>query len=276
MDSWLARWLRARGIEPFVIHSDERRGVTRASQGKDGSRLDTENAHSRVFLGWLRGEPRHCKMVAIPTLEEEDARRPSRERESLIGERTRIINRMKAALIPVMASSGFKAGTAQGATAPRKYSIQAEGVPIPPNMLDELRRDMARLAWVREQINAIEQVFGLNAWNRRRALARMQWCGCWQASSVLVSRQRICWCRRSCREIFEIDGPWHVTPASPGRPTRAGSNDVRRAWRRRAMHACGAASFSWRGASCASRRKAHWGNGIEPGPKVRRESAGRR
>ena len=27
----------------------------------------------RVFLGWLRGEPLHCKMVAIPTLEEEDA-----------------------------------------------------------------------------------------------------------------------------------------------------------------------------------------------------------
>src|SRR5450755_4587215 len=101
---------------------------------------------------------------------------------------------------------------------------------------------------------------GLNAWNRRRALARMQWCGCWQALLVLVSRQRICWCRRSCRETFEIDGPWLVTPASPGRPTRAGSNDVRRAWRRRAMHACGAASFSWRGASCASRRKAHWGN----------------
>jgi transposase len=52
-----------------------------------------------VFLGWLRGEPRHCKMVAIPTLEEEDVRRPSREREILVGERTRIINRMKAALV---------------------------------------------------------------------------------------------------------------------------------------------------------------------------------
>jgi transposase len=36
-----------------------------------------------VFLGWLRGEPRHCKMVAIPTLEEEGARRASQERESL-------------------------------------------------------------------------------------------------------------------------------------------------------------------------------------------------
>lgn len=31
-----------------------------------------------------------------------------------------------------------------------------EGVPIPPNTLDEIRRDMDRLAVVREQINAIE------------------------------------------------------------------------------------------------------------------------
>ena len=38
-------------------------------------------------------------MVYIPTIEEEDAKRPSRERESLVGERTRIINRMKGALI---------------------------------------------------------------------------------------------------------------------------------------------------------------------------------
>jgi transposase len=43
-----------------------------------------------------------------------------------------------------------------------------------------------------------------------------------------------------------------------GSPDESGVNDVRRAWRRRAMHACGAASFSWRGASCASRRTAHW------------------
>ena len=35
----------------------------------------------RVFLGWLRGERGHCGMVVIPTMEEEDARRPSRERE---------------------------------------------------------------------------------------------------------------------------------------------------------------------------------------------------
>ncbi len=45
-------------------------------------RLDTAML-MRVFLGWLRGERGHCGMVAVPTLEEEDAKRPSRERESL-------------------------------------------------------------------------------------------------------------------------------------------------------------------------------------------------
>jgi hypothetical protein len=27
----------------------------------------------RAFLGWWRGERRHCSMAAIPTIEEEDA-----------------------------------------------------------------------------------------------------------------------------------------------------------------------------------------------------------
>ena len=52
----------------------------------------------RAFLGWLRGEPKHCSMAAIPTVEDEDAKRPSRERESLVGECTRIVNRVKANL----------------------------------------------------------------------------------------------------------------------------------------------------------------------------------
>jgi transposase len=38
-------------------------------------------------------------MVAIPTIEEEDAKRPNRERETLIRETTRLINRLKACLV---------------------------------------------------------------------------------------------------------------------------------------------------------------------------------
>src|SRR5689334_23595453 len=93
---WLARWLRARGIEAHVIHSTSV-AVSREHRRAKTDRLDTEML-MRVLLGWLRGEPKHCSMVAIPTLDEEDAKRPSRERENLVGERTRIINRMKAAL----------------------------------------------------------------------------------------------------------------------------------------------------------------------------------
>jgi transposase len=53
----------------------------------------------RALFGWLRGEKRHCTMVAIPTIEEEeDARRPNRERENLVTEQTRIINQIKAIL----------------------------------------------------------------------------------------------------------------------------------------------------------------------------------
>ena len=37
-------------------------------------------------------------MIAIASLEEEDAKRPGREREALVGERTRIINRFKSTL----------------------------------------------------------------------------------------------------------------------------------------------------------------------------------
>jgi transposase len=150
---WLARWLRARGVEAHVVHPTSV-AVSREHRRAKTDRLDTEML-IRVFLGWLRGEPRHCSMVAIPTLEQEDARRPSRERESLIGERTRIINRMKAALVR-LGIRGFKPELLK---APQRLEClrTPEGVPIPPNMLDEIRRDMARLGWVREQLHAIEQ-----------------------------------------------------------------------------------------------------------------------
>src|SRR3974390_2597997 len=93
---WLARWLRARGIEAHVIHASSV-AVSREHRRAKTDRLDTELL-KRAFLGWLRSERDHCKMVAIPTMEDEDAKRPNRERESLVVEQTRIVNRMKAAL----------------------------------------------------------------------------------------------------------------------------------------------------------------------------------
>jgi len=150
---WLARWLQARGIEVYVIHSTSV-AVSREHRRAKTDRLDTAML-MRVFLGWLRGERGHCGMVAIPTLEAEDAKRPSRERESLVGEQTRIANRMKSALAR-LGIRGFKPKLRR---APQRLAAlrTPEDLPIPPNTLDELRRDMARLAVVRGQIEEIEQ-----------------------------------------------------------------------------------------------------------------------
>ena len=68
---WLARWLRVRGVEAYIIHPASI-AVSREHRRAKTDRLDTELL-MRAFLGWLRGEKRHCSMVAIPTIEEEDA-----------------------------------------------------------------------------------------------------------------------------------------------------------------------------------------------------------
>ena len=93
---WLARWLNARGVEAHVIHPSSV-AVSREHRRAKTDRLDTELL-KRGFLGWLRGERGHCSMARVPTIAEEDAKRPNRERECLVGERTRIVNRMKATL----------------------------------------------------------------------------------------------------------------------------------------------------------------------------------
>lgn len=109
----------------------------------------------RAFLGWLRGEKRHCSMAAIPTLEEEDARRPNRERGTLVGEQTRLINRVKAILARFGVRS-FRLSLRQAAD--RLESIRtAEGTPLPDNTRAELYRFLERLNLVRAQIRAIEQ-----------------------------------------------------------------------------------------------------------------------
>jgi transposase len=79
---WLARCLRTHGIEAYVIHPSSV-AVSREHRRAKTDRLDCELL-KRAFLGWLRGEPKHCTMAAIPSIEDEDARRPSRERHSLV------------------------------------------------------------------------------------------------------------------------------------------------------------------------------------------------
>ena len=149
---WLARWLRGHGIEAYVIHPNSI-AVSREHRRAKTDRLDTALL-KRAFLGWLRGEREHCSMAAIPSLEEEDAKRPSREREKLVGERTRIGNRIKSTLA-WLGIRGFKA-TLRTAAQQLERLRTPEGEPVPPHTLAELRREMSRLRLLTEQIREIE------------------------------------------------------------------------------------------------------------------------
>jgi transposase len=150
---WLARWLRTRGVEAYVIHPTSI-AVSREHRRAKTDRLDTELL-LRALLGWLRGEKRHCSMVAIPTIEEEDAKRPNRERGSLVIEQTRIVNKIKAIL------TRFGIRTFRPKLRKSEEQLKdlhtAEGSPLPENTRAELFRHITRLRMVREQIQAIEK-----------------------------------------------------------------------------------------------------------------------
>jgi transposase len=149
---WLARWLRARGIEAYVIHPTSI-AVSREQRRAKTDRLDI-GLLKRSLLGWLRGEKKHCTMAAIATLEEEDAKRPTREREQLVGKRTGIVNRMKAALVRL----GIRGFNPKLRKAPEQLAAlrTPEGCPIPRNTLAELKREMAHLHFIDGQIKQIE------------------------------------------------------------------------------------------------------------------------
>ncbi|MBV8229286.1 MAG: transposase [Planctomycetaceae bacterium] len=94
---WIARALRERGIEVYVIHpasiSVERRG-----RRPKTDRIDVDIL-LRALLGWLRGEPRHCTMAPVPSEAEEDMREPGRQREALTAARLKVENQMRSLLV---------------------------------------------------------------------------------------------------------------------------------------------------------------------------------
>src|SRR5262249_62309306 len=92
---------------------------------------------------------------ATPKLKERDAKPRAREGESLVGEKSRIVNRMKAALIR-LGIGGFNPKL-KGAVGRLDSWRTPEGEPIPPNALAELRRDMERRRLISNQIRQIEE-----------------------------------------------------------------------------------------------------------------------
>jgi len=93
---WLARWLDAQGVEVHVVQPSSV-PVERRKRRAKSDKIDADLL-LRTLLAWLRGEPRVCSMVRVPDEADEDARRPTREREELVRERISLTNRIGATL----------------------------------------------------------------------------------------------------------------------------------------------------------------------------------
>lgn len=150
---WLHRRLLAAGIENLVIDPASLTVERRARRAKT-DRIDGEKM-LRALMAYRRGEPRVMSVVRVPSVEQEDARRGTRERERLIKERTGHINRIKA----LLRTLGIAAGEPGRADWPAWLARQCDGQgkPVPARLRAELEREHARLRLVGEQIQALAE-----------------------------------------------------------------------------------------------------------------------
>ena len=149
---WLHRWLTNQGvinheIDPASIQ------VNRRARRVKTDRIDLEHL-MRTLLAYLRGEPRVCSVVHVPTVEDEDRKRRNRERDYLIDERTAHTNRIKGLLHAqgVRDVMPMKPGFID-----RLENLRTgDGRPLPQKLKEEIVREHERLCLLNRQLQAIE------------------------------------------------------------------------------------------------------------------------
>lgn len=149
---WLHRWLTQQGVINHEIDPSSIEVNRRARRAKT-DRIDLEKL-MRAFLAHLRGEPRVCSIVHVPTVEEEDRKRRTREREHLIKERTAHINRIKG----LLHGQGIRAiNPLDRSFIERLAKLRTgDGHPLCVRLKEEIAREHARLLLVAQQFVELE------------------------------------------------------------------------------------------------------------------------
>jgi transposase len=149
---WLHRWLTQQGVITHEIDPSSIEVNRRARRAKT-DRIDLEKL-MRAFLAHLRGEPRVCSIVHVPTGEDEDRKRRTRERERLLKERTAHINRIKGLLLGqgIREINPLDRSFIENLTRLRT----GDGRLLPMRLKEEIAREHERLRLVARQIAALE------------------------------------------------------------------------------------------------------------------------
>ena len=148
---WLHRLLLAAGITNHVFDPASIMVDQRARRAKT-DRIDGEQM-LRTLMAYCRGEPRVVRVVRVPSPEQEDARRASRERDRLVKEQTAHTTRIKALLrlLGMAVGNPHRRDWLSWLSAQRDWQGQA----VPPRIKAELEREHARLMLVRQQLDAL-------------------------------------------------------------------------------------------------------------------------
>ena len=149
---WLARFLARRGIEVHVMQPSSLPVDRRARRAKTDM-IDAEML-LRTLMAWLRGEPRVCSMVPIPSEADEEARRAYREREDLTRERRSIVNKIDG-ILATLGVKGYKA-LRRDRREQLNCARQPGGDPIPQKARARIERLLDRLDLVLKLIDQVE------------------------------------------------------------------------------------------------------------------------
>lgn len=150
---WIHRALASEvGITSHVVDAASI-AVSRRHRRAKTDRIDGETL-VRTLMAWIRGEPRVCSMLRVPTIEEEDRRRIGRERTALVKERTLHTNRIKGLLFSV-GVRGYEPSRRD-----RRRCLEelrtGNGQPLPVHLKAMLVRELDRLELLIEQIKQVE------------------------------------------------------------------------------------------------------------------------
>jgi transposase len=149
---WLHRVLQQERVESHVVDPASI-AVPRRQRRAKTDRIDGETL-LRTLLAYKRGEPRVCAMVVAPSPEEEDRRRLSRERRTLIGERVTHVNRIKGLLF---AQGIFDYLPLRRDRRKRLEALRTgDGRELPSHLKAQIGRELDRIELLLEQIKAVE------------------------------------------------------------------------------------------------------------------------
>ncbi len=149
----LHRLLEANGIESHVVDpasiAVNRRHRRAKTDAIDGEML------LRTLMAWARGERRVCSMVRPPSPAEEDRRRLTRERATLLKERTQHTNRIKGLLC---GQGIIDYDPLRKDRLARLDGLETgDGRPLPERLKAEIRREIERIDLVCLQMAAVER-----------------------------------------------------------------------------------------------------------------------